>query len=137
MRLIAAATIFISLLVSGLAYATDDELEANFPKITRPAGTVYCNFNAGGVDGEGFIRSVPRNDLINLRQGPGTNYAILSNFEGGAGYVVARYQNWFELRGYRDSPYTMGWFHGKYINVSRMRGSDKACLRIPRNFNPN
>jgi uncharacterized protein YgiM (DUF1202 family) len=116
-----------------MSFSQDEDLPT--PRLTNPAGTVFCRVANGGVDGS-FIRTVPRNDLINLRQGPGLNYPIIGNFEGGAGHVVARYQNWFQIQGYRDSPYTLGWFHGKYINVARMSASDRACLRIPRGFNP-
>jgi SH3-like domain-containing protein len=137
MKILAAVLMALSVSVPGLSYAMEQQPEDLMPKLVRPTGTIYCRFNSGGVDGARFVKMAPQNDRINLRQGPGNSYAVLGTIEGGAGRIVARYQNWFEVSGYRDSPYTNGWFHGKYVMVSRMTAQQRSCLGVPANFNPN
>jgi SH3-like domain-containing protein len=136
MKIIAAVLLALCGSVSGFNYAMAQQPEDLMPKLVRPAGTVYCRFNTGGVDGARFVKMASQNNPINLRQGPGTSYAILGTIGGGAGRIVARYQNWFEVSGYRDSPYTNGWFHGKYVMVSRMTAQERSCLGVTANFNP-
>jgi len=54
-------------------------------------------------------------DGVNVRSGPGTNYAHLGYLDPGAqAEVIGRYGDWWQIR-YNDAP---GWVFGELVTVS-------------------
>jgi uncharacterized protein YgiM (DUF1202 family) len=137
MKTIVAASLAFSFLLGSQSFAADIERDPDTgAEYEVPRGTIVCALQPRTTRA-GFVPEVSPNDPINLRKGPGLNYEVVDKFLGGeGGTVIARYGNWFRLSGYKDSPYTAGWFYGRYVNVARMSARERACFRIPRNFNP-
>jgi hypothetical protein len=106
--------------VQGRAQNPEDLL----PKLTRPKDRSVCS-RAVNFD-------VAPSKSIQLRQGPGEQFKSIDKITGGTSVrVVAHHKGWFEIDGYADSPYTIGWIDGKFLKPSQSgKPQDLKCLGL-------